>query len=256
MDHGVSKSRKTKVDYYSCPICGIASREQIDTCECGYRYTGKKYKFPLWRSLIIVASIIATIILLYLVLPETARENAITTLISTNPMTTQATTTSTTTIPTTTRAATTALQTLYKPVLVYNGQILLGDSESGECPLTVTVRGINNYYIYLDYVGLPGLPLINNNNSYYDFSFYVRAGSSVDVSVPIGMYKLYYAVGDTWYGTTYIFGNKTVWYTTDDIFTFYTDALFAHGHTLELYPQFGGNLETYEVEESDLPFMK
>ena len=62
--------------------------------------------------------------------------------------------------------------------------------------------------------------------------------------MPLGIYDIYYASGDQWYGETFMFGAETSFYKCDRTFNFYYDGSYFQGWTIELYEQEGGNMET------------
>lgn len=145
------------------------------------------------------------------------------------------------------------------PVYIFNGKILKSPMYESLCPLTVSVRGDEGYYVYLDYQYAPAdsrterrkLPTATKTNP--DVGFYVAPGSSVSIDVPIGVYKLYYACGETWYGPRDLFGEDTTYSSSSELLKFYDDGTYYMGHTLELWRQSGGNFSTYSVDESDFP---
>ena len=145
-----------------------------------------------------------------------------------------------------------------KPVYITNGRILKYPSYKRVCPLTVSVpKGDENYYLFLKYIKAPAKTtearVKDGSNSESNMAFYVEAGKTVKVNVPIGVYKLYYACGDTWFGTAKRFGENTLYYTSDDYLEFYADSGYYHGHTLELWLQSNGNFERTKISESDFP---
>lgn len=77
-------------------------------------------------------------------------------------------------------------------------------------------------------------------------SFYVRAGDTVTVGVPAEYLYVYFASGDTWYGMTYLFGERTSYSMDDDLrdFTEYT-------WEYTLYPVTNGNFSETPIDASD-----
>ncbi len=77
-------------------------------------------------------------------------------------------------------------------------------------------------------------------------SFYVRAGDTVTVGVPDEYLYVYFASGDTWYGKSDLFGEKTYYQKVDDVrdFTEYT-------WEFTLYPVSNGNLSLTPIDEDD-----
>lgn len=147
------------------------------------------------------------------------------------------------------------------PNPAYNGRIVVIPSYERVCPLTVnTAMGSGYYYIFLDYISTPSFTVEQRQRLKYasppyegDIAFLVQAGQSVSIDVPIGIYKMYYATGNTFYGPKYLFGDKTSCYEADSLFTFNATSGYYNGHTLTLYPVVGGNLETDEISPSKFP---
>lgn len=130
------------------------------------------------------------------------------------------------------------------------------------CPLTVSVRGDQAYYVFLDYLYAPSYSTVDrhledeiNYSSVIenDLAFYISPGSTVEIDVPIGVYRLYYATGETWYGKALLFGEATATYTSDDLLEFYADDSYYNGVTLELWRQSGGNFDTKSISYDDFP---
>lgn len=84
-------------------------------------------------------------------------------------------------------------------------------------------------------------------------SFYVSAGKSAEVLVPLGEYEIYYATGQTWYGPDDKFGSDTQFYKCDDTFDFYEDDDGYVGWTLTLYKVSNGNMDSTPIDEGDFP---
>ena len=147
----------------------------------------------------------------------------------------------------------------YQPQQASNGEVFVNPSYERVCPLKVSVRGFDAYFVRLVYISAPFYSHterhpISSVSHQGDIAFYVSPGSTVDLDVPIGVYKLYYATGKTWYGQRLYFGDETRWFTSDDLLIFYTEINTVNGITLELFTQTGGNFETYDIKENDLPF--
>lgn len=130
------------------------------------------------------------------------------------------------------------------PVLIYNGDLVKEPASEGLAPLTVSTSGDASYYVYLK----PTKPPFGNS-----MGFYVQGGKSAEVSVPLGEYEIYYAVGNTWYGKEEKFGSDTRYYQCDGTFSFSDDGESYLGWTLELYLQRNGNMETVIVDAADFP---
>ena len=93
-----------------------------------------------------------------------------------------------------------------------------------------------------------------NDETINDISLYVAPGCSVSINVPVGIYRLFYACGEDWYGYERLFGPGTVYYAADSLLSFYVDEDEAVGVTVELWSQIGGNMETHQIEKTDAPF--
>ena len=110
-----------------------------------------------------------------------------------------------------------------------------------EAPLEIKASGGNSHYIKLESTSDP--------KQYV--TFFVRAGSTVEVDIPFGRYYLKYASGDTWYGVSNLFGLKTTYTKSDDIFDFYLEDGYANGYTVTLYPVTNGNMHTETISASE-----
>lgn len=91
--------------------------------------------------------------------------------------------------------------------------------------------------------------LADHNTGSAIMSFYVHAGSSIDIDVPVGTFDIYYACGDSWYGTDSLFGPDTIYQRCDESFSF---SEFS-GWTVQLQPVSYGNLDTEYVSPEDFP---
>ena len=124
-----------------------------------------------------------------------------------------------------------------------NGKILSSSVPADEriAPFTIDTTGDGYYYIKLRdvYTKQPVL------------TFFVHGGRSVEVDVPLGMYELLYAHGDTWYGVNNLFGPDTVYSKADDTFNFYEEDGYVNGWTVELYMQANGNLDVDSISPDE-----
>lgn len=148
------------------------------------------------------------------------------------------------------------------PVIIRNGKILLEPSSERLAPLTVKASEDVNYYILLNPINPPSnssLSSIEERLARMRFmegarmAFYVSAGKSAEVLVPLGDFEIYYATGQTWYGPKEKFGSDTQFYKCDDTFDFYEDDDGYVGWTLTLYKVSNGNMDTTSIDESDFP---
>lgn len=122
-----------------------------------------------------------------------------------------------------------------------NGEIIFEKGWDRIAPFTVVTTSDNNFFVKLK--TLSGTETI--------LSFFVRAGETVDIDVPLGTFTLYYATGETWYGPGLAFGNETHYYRADDTFEFYEEDGYVNGWTVELYLQSNGNLYTESISADE-----
>lgn len=147
-----------------------------------------------------------------------------------------------------------------KPFRVHNGQTIIYGDYEGTCPFTVKAGNDSNYYIYLEYQYAPSNSTTPRELKRYaskpykgDIAFYLEKGKSYKIEVPVGVYKLFYATGDTFYGRQLRFGDETRCYTSDELLDFYCDGEYYNGHTITLYAVTDGNFDTDEIPESSFP---
>lgn len=133
------------------------------------------------------------------------------------------------------------IQNVGKPVNFENGSIQKFPSYIFEriCPLSVTVKGTEIYYIYLH---------STDGNIDHDIAFLVSPGSTADIDVPAGSYELYYAIGNVWYGASHLFGTDTVFYKADDPIAFHQELDDVNGYTLKLYDNPDGNFYSRQIK--------
>lgn len=124
-----------------------------------------------------------------------------------------------------------------------NGKILKRPKDEMLAPLTIHTTGDKYYFFSLMKVGY--------SDSY--MSFFGHGGKTIEVDVPIGVYKIYYATGETWYGTNDLFGPETSYYRCGDYFIFTKDDESYKGWVLTLYPVVDGNMDSESVSADDFP---
>ena len=146
-----------------------------------------------------------------------------------------------------------------EPMNVKNGQIFIKPAFEQVCPFTVSAGNDMDYYIYLEYIGRPESTTVkrslkSNASSPYesDIAFYVKAGQTVEVEVPIGVYRLYYAAGYEFYGTSDLFLSSEM-YTSEELLDFYADKKYYQGHSITLYAVENGNFDTDPVDPANFP---
>ena len=143
-------------------------------------------------------------------------------------------------------------------VPVDNGQYIIVPDYELMCPLDVLAGGERSYYVYLEYIGEPDetydyrLPSVSSPQE-DDISFYVEAGNSAEVYVPVGEYYAYYASGYDWQGTYTVFGEDTVYNVDKYILVFYTDEESAYGYSLELWDDAEDNPDMELISPEEFP---
>lgn len=120
-----------------------------------------------------------------------------------------------------------------------NGERFLIPSLQCVSPLSIETTYSGDYYFVL----------ADHGTGSAIMSFYVHAGSSIELDVPIGTFDIYYACGDSWYGTDSLFGPDTTYQKCDESFSF---SEFS-GWTVQLQPVTYGNLDTEYVSPEDFP---
>lgn len=130
-------------------------------------------------------------------------------------------------------------------------------------PLTVETAWTGGYYVVVDPIRLDWTYEFEGSRTDYlnyqtelaksKICFYARAESVVDLLVPLGEYRIYYATGDTWYGEDLLFGPDTQYYRCDETFLFSLNPEEPWGWTLTLKTVANGNLDTTPILEQDFP---
>jgi hypothetical protein len=108
--------------------------------------------------------------------------------------------------------------------------------------LSIKTSSADNYYYYV---------LLKDGSGSKVLSVFIYPGRTVEIDVPLGDYYLYYAAGEKWYGTSYLFGPDTIYSKADEVFDFYETSEGVNGYSVELILQVGGNLSTSEADASD-----
>lgn len=76
-------------------------------------------------------------------------------------------------------------------------------------------------------------------------TFFIEPNSEATVYMPLGNYKIKYAVGSgPWYGEKMLFGPETQTYAITDFFPFTSDSGYYYGHSLTMQVEGSGNLVT------------
>lgn len=121
-----------------------------------------------------------------------------------------------------------------------NGSVIIGTSKDRLAPLTVETDpdSSNAYYV----------KLVEQSTGLTDLSFFVCPGQTADLDVPLGDYTVYYATGLHWYDYNDLFGDTTVCYKMNELFSFYYQDGYYNGYTLSLYNLPNGNLNCQQID--------
>lgn len=118
--------------------------------------------------------------------------------------------------------------------LPQSGTIRRYTSRAGVAPLEIQTSAGSNYLVKLEDV--------STGSNILDV--FIRGGSTIEIEVPLGTYRLKYAAGQTWYGYEHYFGPSTGYSKADSNFRFYNDGYRISGYTVTLYQVRDGNLST------------
>jgi hypothetical protein len=125
--------------------------------------------------------------------------------------------------------------------LPINGICTLERKTAYMASLEVHASPFDNYYIKLE-------DAVTKRTA---ATLFVRAGSTVEVKVPLGNYVFKYASGTKWYGIKYLFGPKTSYNIADTTFNFYIEGNEIIGHSVTLYRVPNGNLDSKSISEEE-----
>jgi curved DNA-binding protein CbpA len=109
-------------------------------------------------------------------------------------------------------------------------------------PLKITTRASDGNYV---------MKIVDWSTGEFVASYFINRGSTLEIELPLGSYKLKFASGDKWYGMEHLFGPTTAYSYVPDKMVFYLSGDYARGHRIELIPQVGGNLETPRMKAED-----
>lgn len=123
-----------------------------------------------------------------------------------------------------------------KPLsLPATGQVFIGKNK--DCYSSLTIRSSSSESCYIKLKDAYG------NDA---FSFFVRAGTTVEVDVPEGKFYVYFAHGTDWYGTDLLFGPNTTYSKDDELLDF---TQYSWEYTL--YPVSNGNFSETPISEDE-----
>ncbi len=115
-------------------------------------------------------------------------------------------------------------------------------NDEGVAPLSIKVPSLGDHYY---------VKVVTAYNGQNIKSVFIRSGGTVKIEMPLGVYKVKYAMGTNWYGRKYLFGPETQVAVCDDNFAFRVENDRVMGYTLELIKQQGGNLHTINISLDD-----
>lgn len=119
-----------------------------------------------------------------------------------------------------------------------NGQVLQASNDEEIAPLEIVTPSKGNDFL---------VKLEDSGTKKTVKTFYVRGGSRVKTTVPLGSFLLKYAAGGQWFGKNCLFGRKTIYSMADKPFEFSHTGNKVSGYTVELILQAGGNLPTSKI---------
>lgn len=128
------------------------------------------------------------------------------------------------------------------PALVLPRTGQLWGRDTPVAPLEITTR--DSTYAYY-------VKLVSPGSNVALAEYFIRPGERLDALAPLGTYELRYAAGQTWYGTTHLFGPETSCSRADSQFEFRETPDGYSGYTVELFLQVNGNLRTRTLARED-----
>lgn len=121
--------------------------------------------------------------------------------------------------------------------LPITGQLQVFTASQRVAPLEIKTSAGAHYFV----------KLVDSNSGVPVMAVFVRGGSTVEVEVPLGMFEIRYASGESWYGADHLFGPETVYSKAEEVFHFKNDGYQISGFTITLYSVSGGNLRTSRI---------
>lgn len=109
-------------------------------------------------------------------------------------------------------------------------------------PLTIVTRANGNHYF---------VKITDWYTNETVATIFIRDGQTVETLLPLGSYKIKYAIGETWYGEQLLFGPNTSYSEAEKRFDFTMSEDVATGYTVELFLQRDGNLHTKKIFPSE-----
>jgi hypothetical protein len=103
------------------------------------------------------------------------------------------------------------------PVAIAEGIVSKTMVKPALIPFQVHAAAGNDYFV----------KLVNASNATEIITLFIRAGSTLKLSMPIGSYRLSFAAGDKWYGEVLKFGPQTTYWTSRQMLVFSRGATVA-----------------------------
>lgn len=116
-----------------------------------------------------------------------------------------------------------------------SGTVFIGRELSCESSLTINSKSDKSCYIKL-----------KNAHAEDVYSFFVQAGDSIAVPVPVGQFYVYFSYGSNWYGTEHVFGPETTYAKDDELLDFEN-----YYWEYTLYPTANGNFTETPIDPNE-----
>lgn len=127
-----------------------------------------------------------------------------------------------------------------EPVSFYPGLLWNRTGREGEAPFEIKSSAGTNHI----------LKLVDFTTGRDAIAVLVRGGQTLEISVPVGSYRMKWCSGSTWYGERHRFGPDESCSTTRDLFRFSNTDTYVEGHTVTLYRVADGNMSTQKLAPS------
>lgn len=112
----------------------------------------------------------------------------------------------------------------------------------GLAPLTIETRLDGRHYY---------VKLIREADGSEALTAFVKSGATLTEHVPVGTYRLKYAVGDKWYGEKWLFGGETVFHVMDQALEFKLKGSEIMGYRFKLYSKPLGRAKAHKTYAFD-----
>lgn len=122
----------------------------------------------------------------------------------------------------------------------YSGEEKLYTSSARVAIFEINTSGNTNYYVKLK----------DAYSKKTVMTIFIHGGDSITTKVPLGSYEVVYASGKKWYGYKNLFGKKTAYNKTDQVFQFQRKYNQVNGYAITLYQVAGGNLRTLSLPKN------